>query len=429
LLVQTRVCGILIMSLMCGSCIPSLGSSVNGAVADYHNAETAVDNQIVLSNIVRAEKGEPIHFSDLVNIHGSIQLNGQIGASIPAGPLRASTTRIGINPQVSAQTAPSFDVNSLDTQNFWKGVMSPMDPQVVEYFLNLGIDPRVLLLTLFSGVKTNEQTFINNPSDQKFFNYLGYVADIENFHTHSYRELTPINGPLGQPAVKDLAGFDPTKFSIRTDSKDTSKVLLYSVSQKVALCYAKANGEPLSTSNNKTFALVVSPGLTPRYTKSANICSDSEVVVDPTSISTTPAADILTLRSVYGVMKFLGAISRYQRLRSAEARGSRCITLTGPKPGDRNPEAGECDTGNVLFAIDSSGSTATTGPVALTISDDDTRYSVHAPGACFQTTDYKKAAAAPCDHSLEVLSLVEILLNLNKTATDLHATTTVTVAP
>src|SRR5262249_60489916 len=52
--------------------------------------------------------------------------------------------------------SPSFEVNHLDSKDFVTGISSPIDPKVVKYWLDRGLDRRIVLLLFFSAVEIVE---------------------------------------------------------------------------------------------------------------------------------------------------------------------------------------------------------------------------------------------------------------------------------
>lgn len=119
--------------------------------ADYRDTTAAAGDSQLLLNILRAKDNQPIHFYDLSLIHGSIQLGAGATASI-AYQLNGSLTPDTISPALSAQTAPTFDVGTSDTQDFTRGILTQLDPRVVKALFDQGVDPRIMMLLFFQAI-------------------------------------------------------------------------------------------------------------------------------------------------------------------------------------------------------------------------------------------------------------------------------------
>jgi hypothetical protein len=109
-----------------------------------------------------AKDNLPIHFAELSNIHGSIQLTAGTTANIPFANFAGSTTPSTLAPSVGAQTSPTFDVGTLDTQDFTKGILSEIDPRIMKALFDQGVDPRIIMLLFFSEYR--------NPRGERFLN-------------------------------------------------------------------------------------------------------------------------------------------------------------------------------------------------------------------------------------------------------------------
>lgn len=442
--------------LALAACAPSLKSEVSGNVLDYKEVETQLSDQMLLLNILRAKDGLPIHFSDLVNIHGSLQATAQIQAGFPFGPLNKSTSRDTLTPQVSVQTAPTFDLNSLDTQPFTNGIMSQIDPKAIKNVLDLGLDYRLALLLFFSGIQIGETgPVINNaPFDQTlfctqkrtaadpdpipeqvpiaertaaetagkvcspaFFEYLSRMNEIKNFHVNVYRELRPLGAPFAlslQGNIKDIVGTDPAKYEIRSVDGGNSQLYVISPQAKIAFCFEPRAGVVQAatfadSTQSTTPSLIVD-------VKQACSGSGSDVVLPA---SPPPANDfaekrkiIFRVRSPYAIAKYVGEILRYEEIPD-EVKRDRCITLDGI---DRS-----CASGNVLFYAKKDLRNA-----AVSVRVDQGSYGLRPSDSCFDTSRNPSTA---CDHSLDVLSALELLINLSKVATDLRVTPSVQLLP
>jgi hypothetical protein len=92
-----------------------------------------------------------------------------------------------------------------------------------------------------------------------------------------------------------------------------------------------------------------------------------------------------------------------------EKRGNRCLTLDAA---DRR-----CDGGEVLFQVNASAGR----PVVAT--------SYGGKPYTLSDTGCRSNFEEPCDYSLQVLAILELLLNANKAAKDIIATPRVQVVP
>ena len=114
----------------------SLSDSVAGNSIDYDRALEDVGNAMVVSNILRARDGAPLHFTDLSQIRGSLQLQMQGQLSAPIGPQYVSSTRTraGLLSTVTTSTNPSFDVVPLNTKQFTEGITTPVELKTLQYY-------------------------------------------------------------------------------------------------------------------------------------------------------------------------------------------------------------------------------------------------------------------------------------------------------
>jgi hypothetical protein len=162
---------------------------------------------------------------------------------------------------------------------------------------------------------------------------------------------------------------------------------LYAISdQRLILCYV---------SQHQMEPLVPSP-------LGSQACNKDEVVVSRSS-------DVFgfPLRSAYQIIQFLGQILRFQE----ELGGNRCITL------GEDPDKRRCDIGEVLFQVNAPVGT----PVVVTRHGGNS-YAVY-------DRPCNRLYAGPCDYSLQVLAILELLLNSNKASSDILSTARVSVVP
>ncbi len=369
----------------------------------------------MLLNILRAKDDVPMHFYDLSNIHGSIQWSAGAVASIPFGVHNALDANV-LTPAIGAQNSPTFDLGTLDSQDFTKGMLSPIDPKIIAQFFDQGVDPRIMMLLFFSEYQTGKQRFVNsmscdltNPGKRpelgcysQVYDYLGKIDDIfvekglaarglvsattrRQLQANIYVVLKPIGGPLAggwslEKNLGDLRQLDTTKYKLIGKQ-------LYSISDpRVAICFVK---------NHHLTPLFDDPG-------GDEVCNKSEVIVT----HPTKTGVALTIRSTYEMIQFLGQVLRFQE---ETVEPNRCVTM------DKDDR--RCDTGAVLFQVN-----APTGTPVVATRYGDRTYAL-SDRSCNRLFDQ------PCDYSLQVLAIVELLLNANKAAKDIIATPRVQVVP
>jgi hypothetical protein len=401
---RVAVFGMALLAVSLGGC--SASPIIDIHAAEYRETEASAGDAQLLQNILRAKDNLPIHFAELSNIHGSIQLTAGTTANIPFANLAGSTTPSLINPSVGAQTSPTFDVGTLDTQDFTKGILSEINPRIMKTLFDQGVDPRIIMLLFFSEYRNPRgERFLNNFACDRAYpvdiehgclnRVYGYLREIDGLiaakglpqqlQANVYVVLRPIGGQLTgvwnlKDNLGDLTKLDTTKY--RLIGKQ-----LFSISEpRLAICYERDHRlYPLFDQN----------------ITGTESCTKNEVIVRHPSRATFS----LSIRSTYAMLEFLGQVLRFQ-----EERGNnRCLTLD---PNDRH-----CDSGEVLFQVN-----APAGKPVVSTSYGGRWYSLF-DRRC--QLDFEQ----PCDYSLQVLAILELLLNANKAAKDIIATPRVQVVP
>jgi hypothetical protein len=352
-------------------------------VSDYRNTFGTTGDEQLLVSILRAKDNSPLHFTELATLGASIQLTSSLQASDPVGPLHGSTSRALLQGTLGAQNNPSFSLSSLETQAFTQGLLTPVNPTLIKQFLDEGIDRELILLLFFSSIRYNGATYLNNtkcdtsePDCYKhFYQYLGAIDQIakHKITANVYVEWTPIGSAVSfsTTGIKDLTGIDPAKHSIRVGAD--GKATVYSISApKLALCNGRLSA--LSGVDDDT-------------------CTNQKVIVRAGDTGPAKPSNALAVRSVYQIIQYLGQILNLQEKTAAN---NRCITLDG----GRNRT---CDGSNVFFQVNPAR-----GSPLVTTRYRNEWYTVGV-GPC---GDY-------CDHSAEVMKILNLLINVNKSAADI----------
>ncbi|HUK03693.1 MAG TPA: hypothetical protein VLV90_01275, partial [Burkholderiales bacterium] len=133
----------------CGLSNPILKSEI---VSFDDVIENATDKLLVL-NILRARDQAPLHFMALPSLRQSIQENNSISLVELLGPRAGSTQRRSATLGASLQFSPTFDLNHVYSKEFVTGMTSPIDPKYVKYWLDRGLDYRLVMLLFFSAAE------------------------------------------------------------------------------------------------------------------------------------------------------------------------------------------------------------------------------------------------------------------------------------
>jgi hypothetical protein len=493
--------GILGMSVALSGCITS--TEIKSDTMSFDDVIEDTTNKLLLLNVLRARDKAPLHFADIPVIRESMQESLTLGGTRVYGPVPGTTLRNSTFLNGFVQKSPSFEVNHLDSKDFVTGISSPIDVKFVKYWLDRGLDRRIVLLLFFSAVEIVETRSETGPvntirvgnsprdaidvlrarkapfagpealkcdSQSDFERYLKLINVLKTFFAHSYRERRVLARGLSLDAVKDnrglpsFAALDQTKIQLSYD-KGLSAYNLYALSpeQKVAFCFYESKRP--SGPEDSPYAFVNSGAATLKDKRS---CSQSVVDIpmeDSTRdgvgeypiffpgaaearqpsdycsiynrfVGADPAPKTggypklelkLHIRSVGEIFQFLGDLLHYQDevKRYADGRTTPLRLNTPVTFGYCRDDAGPgCD--DVFFRLDGDPDTA--------------RFSLLYRDKVYSVANLNPPAEAVCtgsrcpeipakDHTLEILSVVHQLVDLNKSATDIRATPFVQVLP
>jgi hypothetical protein len=454
---------------------------------DYNAAIQDSGDKLLVINVLRARDQAPLHFGDVPSIHETVQFTAGVTPTLMFGPIRPASASSMVAPTASIQDSPSFEMDNLDTQDFIQGVMSPIEPKVVKYWLDRGLDQRIALLLFFSSMTISydapsdgrtkaekpkepaETVFVLNeprarvpvvepPSlmDGRRLVHTKQGIDVDKSLKHELPFLTYlsiidwINGRLaavasddktavGPPVYlgnntmekyfKDIARIDPKNYELDPVKDQKAKkgwYQLYAVSDNKVVSLCLSGGASLAI---KGGAKPDKPAAAPdaKSDDDDDPCKGAPVSEPPTAGQTHPKCPTLAswvadpgtceidkkrlhfafgLRSAGDVVHFLGDLVYLQENPFELQPGNHVnnpVTLGFPT--GTNP-----DDGGALFTL-SHGAVPGRFQVA------------------YVDGSYTVGNASDHDHTLEVLSILTQLINLNKSAKDLRETPTVKIIP
>ncbi|HMG78484.1 MAG TPA: hypothetical protein VK591_07365 [Xanthobacteraceae bacterium] len=139
-----------------------------------NESSDAVLNNAILLNIVRAGYSEPLNFITIAKYTAGDQLTG--GAAI--GPFnfatlfsKPSTSTYG-PASISNQVNNSFDLNTMDTQQFYQGMLQPLDPIALELWFRQGLPRALVFYLLLDSIRLSASDGVyeykNDPADDRW---------------------------------------------------------------------------------------------------------------------------------------------------------------------------------------------------------------------------------------------------------------------
>lgn len=421
----------------------------------FDDTIASVSNELLVTNILRARDHAPLHFANLSALRAQFQATASAQAVFPFGafsrtaPVVASGSGVGSSATrasntdiLQLQTAPSFDFSPLDTQEFTRGILSPIDPQVVKYYFD-GDMPQELLLFLFvsrvtpgkpsfralnapttgpasaASAAPDEQDLVNDPErPEKFKQFAAWVRGIFGDYrdsrvimANSYlRQIGPpiagsTGGKEGGAQFKDLTTVDSAKVHVECFDTGTKtapaadgkhcddgtvnyKLITYAEPTNVILCAKEQYFfVPLALASADMNDPRSARGYAPQINLWKQLCTSAFAPgTSDTEVGT------IYIRSVEGIIQYLGALisERYGTVDQAALRDA---------------------VGYTLFN--------------LRREDNGARFGISYNGKYYFVPEYDSAA----DRTLETLALVKDLLNLDTKANELPTTRAVEIVP
>jgi hypothetical protein len=426
----------------------SLAGMIQSGSVDYNETYEQVTNIGLVTNILRARDFAPLNFSTLSDIRTGVTASGQISESFPFGPLKGTMTRASEGTGLSLAINPSFEIAPIDTQDFTRGILTPIDPMLIKYYFDRQVSQKLLMYLLFTQISValpttpNETRAERAPSTvtvDQYFNdatqpdqlekfaafvdtvFAGATSNLHVIHANRYTPLQPVGPPFRfDPTVqnlKELLAFDPAKNRLLYDAK-TRKAQLYSVAAQpeIVFCRGDVPLPLLAIGGRINFARRVMPPGAARMSKPArdrlqqqidrqnavgekfygrlpdiekSICNSSTATMSADEATGGALFGTIYIRSVEGIIQYLGALLR-------------------------NPQSAAIVRRHLKYAL-----------VSLSENAADARFGVDYYGHTY----YVKNVGGGDDRTLQVLALLSQLLNLNKVASELPSTRPVEIVP
>jgi hypothetical protein len=308
-------------------------------------------------------------------------VSGTAAFTVPFGGPRSGFL---FSPSVTESDTPNFTVAVLNTQEFYNGILRPISPQLISYYISQGYSRNVLFTLLISEIeKENLPPFYNVPGKY----YEDFIKELEGLIDEGLT-VQPIDDDvlLGPPLTAkevqrmDIAKLDAQQITIARDGpyyQLKKPNIVYRFCLKPAT--SDATGTCKATQEQSDGRPPDNSGKMGRYT----------LQLGKQKIG-------FHVRSVEGVIYYLGEWVREQ----VESIGG--IANQAPTIADKS---GRCrEASNILFKLEQGGGQE------------------RSISTSYQGKDYHiDVDPKGCDRSSQVLELVLELLALNNSAKDLPA--------
>lgn len=162
-----RTAAALAVALALAGCVGP--RAISRRAVSYNTAVEQARGEMLLLNVLRSRDRRMMVFTGLTRITGSVRSEARVGVTGNADALEKAS----IGPSYSVSDAPTFDMAVLDSQEFTRGIMTPLSFELLEYFWDQGFVREILLLMTIERIEiacsTDElRELQNDPQDPTF---------------------------------------------------------------------------------------------------------------------------------------------------------------------------------------------------------------------------------------------------------------------
>lgn len=183
----TYLLGLITASLSLAGCAGQFAT--DRAAVDYNRALANARNEILLLNVLRAWAYEPLQFSTVSQVSGSVQASTQL--SLPLANVLAGGDPAEFGPGLSITNRnPNVTILPLDTREFVQGVNRPVGAQVIDHLITQGWSrPTVLSLAIGGvqcGARDRDDVRMNyGPESEHADRFVRVFQDADRFNVES----------------------------------------------------------------------------------------------------------------------------------------------------------------------------------------------------------------------------------------------------
>lgn len=349
----------------------SMRTPITDFATDYNRVIADTRNEMILLNILRAQHREPVYFSSVSEINGSVSMeaSASAGAELSVDGDNATPNASGYSTElgVSMSSAPTFTVVPLNTQEFVRGALTPVRDETIALLRQQGWRGYILAPLLIESIDCGGEPLRNDP---------------ESFRDGAvpYR-LTDFGAIAIDTVPSRPSAENGGAFELRIDDSDLADLLFNERSSNFSVRQGAERA-----GDQSVVSLTRHPSTRVRYTLPVSLaerCGRTVIYDDDDSV-------IIHRRSIEGIIYYLG-----------ELRRSGISTMVTPDdPGTPRDDA------RYLFQLSEGG-----GPASVRVSYRGQSYAIP-----------EQDGNSP-DRTLQVLSLLNQLLALQTSTEDLSRVT------
>ncbi len=177
----------------------------------YNKAVEKTQNENVLLNMVRAGYNLPLHFTTVSVVRGNGSTTATISALYPFGyKPDISTSPNAVLPGLSVTGGFNFDMVSLDNSEFTQGLLVPINPTTVNYYVNEGIPREIVFDLLIDRIVISDAAhtaiYTNDPTRAdygQFVDMLDRLLDV-GFTTEHVSTPVPVGPPVSAAEAANI---------------------------------------------------------------------------------------------------------------------------------------------------------------------------------------------------------------------------------
>ena len=164
------------LAAVLGGCAATTPTSK--VAVDYNRIFAKARNEVLVTNILRAAEREPLQFSTMGSVNGSVRNSGSVAFTIPS--LNGAT---GFSPQVTVNEGinPAISIVPLSNKEFTEGILRPVTLDEINYFIDQGWDKEMVLELVVGGVVCPDGSVVFNKGDDPLRTNSPYRAFAQMF--------------------------------------------------------------------------------------------------------------------------------------------------------------------------------------------------------------------------------------------------------